>query len=169
MKLMKEHVMMHKSGFTLLNLLMYLLVFTLLASLVCAWAMRTQSSLKKESAAIMHIINDYGALDVLMRDLKQSPADRSLWERTGSHEIIWSHDNEYIGWSFEQLELVRWQGKRLNGRWVDFTKSLIHEKVTNCSFACIMRKGEDTEYEKIIITLNDTKCTIALRNGLIDE
>lgn len=156
-----------KPGFSLIDLVCYCFLLSVLVGLLFAWVDRAQSSLKRESNGIVHVMDDHAAADLLVRDVRQSPADPAQWERMHNNEMIWRAEKSVIGWKLEQACLFRYEGKFKDGQWADYTKSLIHERVKTLSCAFVPRNSKDThstEHAAVTLTLNAIKVTTTLRN-----
>lgn len=112
-------------------------------------------------------MGDSAALDVLVRDLRQSPASQAQWERMSNDEIVWRTQRSVVGWRVESAHLFRYEGKYKDGQWSDYTKSLIHEQIKYVSFTFLPRSNKNThiqEHAAVKLTLNAMQCTVTLRN-----
>lgn len=165
--------MIAKSGFSLIEVLLYCVLLSVLVTFLFGWVHKTQSSLKNESSMIMNYMGDCAAIDRLAHDLRQAPAALDHWARMHSNEIIWYTGKTYIGWKLTGSQLARYEGVFKDAQWVDYTRSLIHEQIHKISFECLPRESKEAsskELGAIHIVLNGMRCTVKPRNGqLYDE
>lgn len=128
-----------REGFTLLELLIYILFLSFIALaaatlMVRLWQASSNRHKKQES-----LITLYTAYDMLLRDIHQATADREQWKEVDKECIIWRTKRGDVGWQREDEQLVRREGRyhKKKNRWSKQTKNLIAKHVDAVQFVCV--------------------------------
>lgn len=117
---------MHKNeGMLLIELLLYLTLFTGMALVTMRWAVgmwQISYHMQKKRTALLHIIS---AHDLLVHDLQQVLPD--AWQLHESTCLIWQGLDEDKGWLYEKESLWRIQGIYNNPekQWYKKSKNLV--------------------------------------------
>ncbi len=146
-----------REGFTLLELLLYMLFFAFIALatasfMVRLWQTSAQRNKKQES-----LITLYTAHDMLLRDIHRAPTDREQWKEIQKECIIWHAKEADVGWLREGEQLVRIEGRyhKKKKQWSKQTKNLIVSHVSALQFVCV---GEpEITHVSFVITAGGTQ------------
>ena len=128
-------------GFTLLEIMLYLLFVSFIATATASWMVRLWQALRARNAQQESLIALYTAHDMLLRDVNAAPADRKQWKEMELECIIWHTKAGEVGWQREQKQLIRREGRyhHKKKQWSKQTKNLIAHQVDTVCFMC---KGE---------------------------
>jgi len=88
-------------GFTLLEVLIYILFFAFIAMVTASWMVRLWQSSCARNSKQETLIVLYTAHDMLLRDIQHAPADRKQWKEVLPECIIWHAKAGDVGWQGE--------------------------------------------------------------------
>jgi hypothetical protein len=118
---------MNRSGYFLIESLMYCVVLALLCSLLFSYSVQINKSL----TAINTITHDYATLlaahDVCIRDIQCGISDADKWYEGEDNMVIWSVGDEARCWWSTLTKIERIAGKFdfIHHRWSKSTKGLV--------------------------------------------
>ncbi len=144
-------------GFTLLELLLYILFFAFIALVTASFIVRLWQSSAHRNKKQEMLITLYTAHDMLLRDIHHAPADRKQWKEIQKECIIWHEKQGDVGWKREGEQLVRIEGRyhKKKNLWSKQTKNLIVKHVDEVKFMCV---GEpDIKHVSFVITAGGTQ------------
>lgn len=146
------------NGFTLLEILIYILFFSFITLAASMWIARLWQFSMLRSKKQESLITLYCAHDVLIRDLRAAPSDPTQWKATQENCIIWHTKNGDIGWLQDNDQLIRIEGRYNNTKkkWTKKTKSIIAKKINNVQFHMV----GDTCIELISFTIADDTTSV---------
>ena len=126
-------------GFTLLEVLIYILFFAFIAMATASWMVRLWQSSCARNSKQEALITMYSAHDMFLRDIQHAPADRKQWKEILPECLIWHMKAGDVGWQWEQEQLVRREGHYHHKKkeWHKQTKNLIVDHVDKVRFACV--------------------------------
>jgi len=130
-------------GFTALELVTYIAVLALLATVTMQWIVTTQVHITKQARTSCAFSNVCAAWDVLIRDLQQAPRQRTQWKQCVAGSYIWTTKQGDIGWTCTKEGLIRSQGtyNTKNKNWTSQEQALVTQSVTQCSLELIEQGG----------------------------
>jgi len=148
-----------KRGFLLLSFLLYLLLFTLLATLCFDWVLTSFTTYTLRARRNAVIINAHTALDLFIRDVHMAPLDVKEWKKISSSEIIWHHNNQDIGWCHKNKKLIRSEGhySKQSDTWHKKINSIAVQHINTLIFIV----KEQLTSNRLIIKNITVECTIA--------
>jgi type II secretory pathway pseudopilin PulG len=138
-------------GFTLLEIMLYLLFISFIAMLTASWMVRIWQISTARNAKQQSLMTLYTAHDMLLRDVNAAPADRKQWKEMELECIIWHTKAGDVGWQREQKQLIRREGRYHHNkkRWGTQTKNLIADDIDTVRF---IGKGE-SEIEQVSFSI----------------
>src|ERR1700688_4254537 len=95
------------AGVSLLELVFYLAIFSLLISTSFYWVTSTCIPCVLDSKKINIMIETETAIDLFLRDIKGAPAQRKKWKCITGSELIWQTNEGEIGWALKNGRMVR--------------------------------------------------------------
>lgn len=114
-----------RSGFLLVEFLIYLALLSLLSLLLMNITVSTVFNDKRKlpTAALLSLLNSF---DLVAADIKKAPTLLSQWKKITEQELIWSSENEDIGWRLKKNILIRKHGvfDKYENHWIRYTKSV---------------------------------------------
>ncbi len=126
-------------GFTLLEMLIYILFFAFIAMataslMVRLWQASCARNSKQETLIVL-----YTAHDMLLRDIQHAAADRKQWKEVLPECIIWHTKAGDVGWQWEHEQLIRREGRYnlKKKEWHKQTKNLIADHLNEVRFVCV--------------------------------
>ena len=130
-------------GATILELLCYLFLVSLVGTLLSHVVVLTHRSLGRYNQRLSSEIGLCAALDVLRRDLFSAPADAHAWKKISTTDIVWDQGEVCIGWQLEHEKLFRYEGAYDEHRhvWGKRTKNLIAKGLTSVDFRMREEQG----------------------------
>ncbi len=161
---------MHKrqNGFLVFEFLIYLFLSILLVTLCLHWAINLYVPMMFRSRQSNTIVSFYAACDLIARDIRMAPSDRSLWKKIDPSTLIWHTNDGDIGWFYnDQGKLTRFQGSydATAGVWHKKVQSTVLQSVDHVSFtvshgnkdrvseiqkvACVLKLKGDSSYHTI--------------------
>ncbi len=151
---MVEKLIMNRySGFTLLELLIYILFFSFITMASATWMARLWQDCVQRSKKQKSLINLYTAHDILIRDISGAPIDKSQWKEIKDDCIIWHTQKGDIGWLQEEDKLVRIEGSYISKKkqWSKKTKNIIAKPIQTVQFELT----GDTQVNSVSFTISD--------------
>jgi type II secretory pathway pseudopilin PulG len=97
---------MRQQGFCMSELLLYLALFALLATLLMRFVVATTLHLRTSSRQADAIAGLYTAFDWLAHDIKKGPYEQSAWHLDAT-KISWYYQQERISWKVKEGRLLR--------------------------------------------------------------
>ena len=82
---------MNKKGATILEVLIYFSLFTMLVVVLFPWMFQAQARFMQCSKNLQTTIDQHCAYDVLLHDIRQAPSDKQQWKLITDTSLIW-HD-----------------------------------------------------------------------------
>ncbi len=122
---MGEELMTPRKGFTLLEVIIYILLFSFITLATSLWIARLwQFCVAKEKKQVS-LITLYCAHDILSRDICNAPADKTKWKENNETCLIWHTQKGDIGWTQDDGQLVRIEGRynKKQKKWTKKTKN----------------------------------------------
>jgi len=156
---------MNRSGFLLLNMLIYIAISTMLIALLFQYSAIWFSH---RYCGPSH--NILFATQVLMRDLIQAPADSTRWYVKNNSMIAWYTGTQWMSWQKKDEQLLRITGDfdTRNHTWHNKVMSVVVPCMTQFSIAPKLSKKE---IQQVTIHLStptqDIRRTCCIRNGSI--
>lgn len=155
-----------RSGFSLIELLLYLAMSSMCVLVVCCWASQILSSsvpLRLQQTVDSALL---AAVDCCTRDLWSAPSDSAAWLHTDTDWIEWQQGDTTIGYRLSNHSLMRIVSSRTSRRHASQVAAAVHAG----AFTLHMQRDRVLG---IVIELClkhngiDRKCKqyVALRNG----
>lgn len=125
------------AGFLLLEFLVYMALTASILLCSAYWVTgiyaRTLTVLRQGSKHTAV----YAATDLLIRDLRQAPADSRYWKKVSENQYVWTQDAVDVGWSINKGTLIRTQGayNAAADTWHDAHKSIIASNIESLHIA----------------------------------
>ena len=159
---------MKRNGTTLIELLIYLTLFSFIAMASVHFMVNLWNTMIKVGKKRFSLITLCTAHDVLLRDLERAPCQKEAWKQRLSSSIIWHQHNKQcdIGWVYEKKSLVRLEGN------YDITKKRWHKKVQNLiapavkKFNCMWHE-HDGKIDRIDFEITDELYSMSNRAILL--
>lgn len=126
-----------REGFTIIELLIYILFFAFIAMATGAWMVRLWQASAARNSKQEALIMLYTAHDMLLRDITHASVDCRHWKEMQAECIIWHTKRGDVGWWKENGSLVRATGRynKQKKQWSSYTKNLIVDHVDAVRFA----------------------------------
>ena len=164
-------VKMKRSGFSLIEFLVYLTVSSTICLLLCNWvvgALHTNALISQKNSVQLSIL---AAFDCYARDSMCAPSIDSAWLKTEPHYILWRQSDRVIGYQFDKQQIMRVAGRYnvVTHSVYKKTRSRIAAQVTDCQFN-LKKEGNVIAGIEVNFSLqkgsvsNACKQYIALRN-----
>lgn len=168
--------MTRNPGFSLVSVMVYLALFTLLLGFL----VRTSAVLYPHLINYGQQTTDYlklcAAIDRIVHDLYQVPTDISQWNTIADNELSWKlGDKKTVTWRLRKNKLIRTEGvyDQHKKGWRTKTKSIAADSIVNCTFKQQHRSG--SYLKGITIVLTSDRCgnlisferTVAVRSGVL--
>jgi len=114
---------MERRGLTIIEFLVYLVLFTLISTMTASWIAHLWTSFMKQSKERVSLINMYTAHDCLVRDI----VNCSGIIHCSARSLILQEANGAVEWALENKRLTRTQGAYdiNNQEWKKKTKNII--------------------------------------------
>jgi len=127
---------MSKTGFFLVETLVYLMVFSLLIMLVLRMSSNTISQMAHSRMYVQNLSMVNAVMQKFIRDITEAPCNKAKWLLIKSDELIWENNDFTVGWMKEKNTLVRRQGKfdKAKNIWGKKTKSLGAKNIHDVQF-----------------------------------
>lgn len=114
-----------KNGFTLIEFIIYLMLFSIIVLLTSQWLVLSVGPLQKNNNILRDIVSLHTAHDVFMRDMISAPSHIDQWLERNSDLLIWRKNSTHIGWQIKNNRLIRISGNYDGSQWHKKTQSLI--------------------------------------------
>jgi hypothetical protein len=178
---MKKNVALYsnlRSGFLLVELLIYFCLVTLFVFLVMNWLIWLHKGTTNMQAKNIFLMNSSATIDTLIRYIKQAPSAVSDWRKINKHEYVWLYNkdeegNTYAqGWGLEGRKLFFYQGlfDFSKNVWLKKTKNIISQECSRFSLHICKSKirEECIDYITYNLTLckKNFKSNVFLRNRI---
>lgn len=152
---------MKKNGTTLIELLIYLTLFTIMTMVMMHWVVHLWHTCMQYEKMRTSLINLTAAHDLFVYDIYYAPSAKIAWKVQTAHCLIWHQNEKDIGWLYEQGKLFRIEGMYQESQaiWRKKTKNIVASSMKNVTFTC----HGDTEIAWIDIHMIDTYHTIDTR------
>lgn len=127
---------MQRSGFMLIEFLVYLLLFSIITLAATGMVARlwipTMHYTKKQTCRIDLIT----AYDCLSYDIKKAKSERKFWKMINPNCLIFPVSEQDVGWLVQNGNLVRIEGtfNMKEGMWSNPVKSLIVKDIQSIAF-----------------------------------
>jgi type II secretory pathway component PulJ len=145
------------SGFSLISIMVYLALFTLLVGFL----VRTSAALYPHLIAYGQQTTDYlklcAAIDRVVHDLYQVPTDTSQWNMSTDNELSWKLNNKKtVTWRLRKNKLIRTEGiyDQHKKGWHTKTKSIAADSIMNCAFK---QNWSGSRLKSITVTLTSDR------------
>lgn len=102
-----------KPGMTLIECLVYLSLFALIATFAVTLCSRLWLGFMRNASNQQHTVNVYSALDAFASEVATAPCDAMLWKERETKCLVWTADtskNIDRGWAFHDGRLIRSEG-----------------------------------------------------------
>lgn len=158
------------AGFLLFEFMMYLMLAMVVVYLASYLAVTTYTQILVCTNRCSLSVATSCALDVLVRDVRQAPADQSLWKSMQDGDYVWRTYQGDVGWQLRKKNLVRTSGifDSVMHTWKDAAQSVIVDNVVDFTCHCV-HKNSLIEYVVCTITTADGKSSmryVTLYNGM---
>ena len=127
---------MKQPGVSLLEFLIYLMLFAFVAMSTSYLLVRANSMVFGQGATSNTMINLYVAHDLLARDLRTASAQKKQWKKITASALIWHAAQKDIGWYQEKDTLIRVEGQYNAEKnvWHKKIKSVVAQPITQVAF-----------------------------------
>lgn len=160
--------MKKNSGMTLIELIVYLALFTFIAMASISFITRFWQTSMQYQKRQVSLINLMAAHDLLCNDIRHAPRNKTAWKMRHATELIWQRqDGIDIGWLYENEALFRSEGlyNEKEGIWHKRTKNLVAPALQKVLFTC--HGNEDIAW--VDFSLIDAYHTIDARVILLQQ
>lgn len=155
-----------RSGFSLIELLLYLAMSSVLVLIACCWAVRIISNnvpMRQQQTVDSALL---AALDCCTRDLWSAPSDRAAWLHDDAEWIEWRQGDTTIGYRISNHTLTRTSSSGVSKKHASQVAAAVHAG----AFALhVHEKRVVGVHVELCLTYNGItrKCRnyVALRNG----
>ena len=155
-----------RSGFSIIECLVYCFLFCLLCVLIFDWVGASQISLVKVHKKSECLLDEYSSMDSFAQDAMGASNNESDWKKIAPNEIIWQAHDGAIGWEWNGSSLYRITGRYTDSQWTNATKSLVNNSLKQVNFS--VHKNKKGIVECISCSFNTKTRNIKLRNRRID-
>ncbi len=138
-------------GSSLVELLLYSVLLSLLALLLFQGALSLQNRLRSADKKSVVRIGMYAAIDSLTRDVRGAPASIVAWRALEPTHIAWRTEQHEIAWYAQHGHLYRAQ-KTYNARmkkWGAPVVSLVAHGIATLSFQSLLREKNESQIARI--------------------
>lgn len=164
-------VKMRRSGFSLIEFLVYLTVSSTICLLLSNWvvgALHTNVLISQKNSVQLSILT---AFDCYARDIMCAPSIDTAWLKTEPNYILWRQSDRVIGYQFNNHQIMRIAGRynAVTHSVYKKTGSRIAAQVADCQFN-FKKKGDIIVGIEVTFSLQKGKASdeckqyIALRN-----
>lgn len=151
-----------RSGFSIVECLVYCFLFCLLCVLIFDWVGASQISLAKIHKKSVHLLDAYGAMDSFVQDALSAPSEAIAWKKITENEIIWQTHEGAVGWAWSGASLYRTTGTYDAMQWTRSTKNLVSNSLARVQFA--VHRNKRDEAVRITCNFDEAARSIALHN-----
>jgi len=159
------------AGFLLFEFMLYLFLAIVIASLTSYVAVTTYTQMLACTTRCAVAVAASCALDVLVRDLRQAPAERSSWKSISDGDYVWHTPQGDLGWQLRTQSLVRTSGifDSVSHEWQHATHSVIMDNVVNFVCECTYKNSLIEHVVCILTATNGTSVTryVTLSRGIL--
>lgn len=153
-----------KSGFSLVEALISILIATILSFLVFQFASSFYSDLLNRFRFENIFLENYCALDHISRNVSMASKDRKDWQKVSDNEIVFrGFENKSVGYFLHGSNLYFITGDYKDGSWKGARKNLISKSVKEIKFFLNFQdseaKNSETQNSK---TVSGLTCKIKL-------
>jgi len=163
--------MLHKSGSTLIEMMIYLTLFSLLIALIVPYVIHSHIQLIKWDNKLQKMVDHFCMSDVLMHDLRSAPSEKKQWKYISDTMLIWHMQDEDIGWLVKDSKLIRVQGKYSQAldRWTKRQSNVVLHNVHKLLFTLHKSSTyiQNVSYRIVLSDQKTLKRTIYLNNRML--
>ena len=105
-----KHSNGNKTGSTIIELLIYFSLFSILVGLIFPWVVQSHTRFVLFGKKLQTTIDQHCACDVLIHDIRQAPSAEQQWKQINKDTLIWNTPDYDIGWYVKNNKLMRTQG-----------------------------------------------------------
>lgn len=160
-----------RAGFMLIELILYSVALAGIVMMLMSYAATFHAHIVAQARACTDYAHACAVSDLLMHDIQQASADKTLWKVIRDGYYVWTTPDGDIGWENTEQGVVRSSGSYdvLNNTWTQREHALI----AAASFACTITPHIQAQ---IIPAVDSVVCskegatvrnTIALRSGVV--
>ena len=128
-----------RSGFFVVEFLMYFLLFSCLSSFLMHFVVSSSLRLKRASERTISVTSLLTALDCVATELQQAPSDVRLWKKKEPSLVVWHADmrNSDVGIALVKDRVWRIEGSYslFKDAWVKKKKSLLATHIKELNFS----------------------------------
>ena len=160
-------VMNNKRGFSLLSFLIYLMLFSMIAFLICniitSFLLPSLVATRKcKSLIALHIASDLFVREIREMSNKKVYSLKCIMP----HELIWHTDGRDIGWCFVENRLERKEGLYIES-WKNKKTSIVADGIAQATFVVEKRENQIIGIELTLNPIIDVQkkviCYVAIK------
>ncbi len=145
----------NKHGFSLVELLVYIMVSSMLMVCTMHWITASLMQQRVYSSHGAQAMELCAAHDCIVRDIIQASADAYTWHCTSPSDGVWHSNGADVGWRLESNRLVRLQGSYCYEQeaWRECVKSCIATCIQSFSMAVHCARDDSSRVSHVDMNL----------------